>query len=489
MDHTLRISKRTCINARSGAAAAVFRAGLLAPCLMLAACGPWNSRMQDGPLVPPAQPVSIPERWSRDAPPANAAALADWWAQFGDPRLTLLIAQAQRNSTSVAIAEARLKQARALRDLAGAGLATYVSASVSAERVREQNSAPRSSYHAGLDASWEPDLYGYRRQGLSASEATVRAEALTLEDARVSLAAEVALAYIELRGVQQRQALARAYHVRQQLLLDMAGRRTGSVGAEIDRQRARAALALAAAALPGLDASRAQLEHSLALLCGDVPDALTLDLALPSPSRIPEAPDELALSLPADTLRQRPDVRAAAARVSAVIARVGQADAARKPVVRLEGTIGLRGLGIGGAGSSVLRGLFGAISGTAFDGGSGQARVAAEQGALLENYALLRASVLMALREVEDALAGLAADRARRLALQEAVAAAAQAATLAMRAYQDDALEFQTVLDTQRTLLASEDELVQATVAQGTSHVRLYKALGGGWQGSAAPLP
>jgi outer membrane protein, multidrug efflux system len=463
-----------------------FRLRALLPCLVLAACTPLNSRMEQAPLVPTAPPVSVPDRWSRDGAQTKAVALADWWAWFGDARLTGLIGLALQRSPSIAIAEAHLRQARALRDLADAGMTSSVSASASAERVLEQRGTARSSYHAGLDASWEPDFYGYRRQALAAGEAMVAAEALTLEDAKVSLAAEVALAYIELRGLQQRQAQARSHQVRQQNLLDLASRHAETAGAEIERQRARAELALAAAALKGFDASRAQLQHSLALLCGDAPDALALELALTA--AVPDAPEELALSLPADTLRQRPDVRAAAARVTAAIARIGQADAARKPVVRLEGTIGLRGLGIGGAGSSVLRGLFGAISGMAFDGGSGQARVAAEQGAALESYARFRATVLTALREVEDALAGIAAARARRLALVEAVAAAEQAATLAMRAYQDDAADFQVVLDTQRTLLASEDELVQATVANSIGHVRLYKALGGGWQ-PGAPLP
>jgi outer membrane protein TolC len=155
-------------------------------------------------------------------------------------------------------------------------------------------------------------------------------------------------------------------------------------------------------------------------------------------------------------------------------------------VVRLEGSIGLQGLRLGGSGGSVLRGLFGAISGIAFDGGAGRARVEAEQAALQESYAEYRSAVLGALREVEDALASLAAEQARRSALAIAVDSARRAALLALLAYREGRAALDAVQASQAVLLDSEDALVQATVAESTSHVRLYKALGGGWQTAAA---
>jgi NodT family efflux transporter outer membrane factor (OMF) lipoprotein len=425
--------------------------------------------------------MALPHSWYREVPAGGNPDLGGWWLHFGDATLAELVEKALAHNTSLAAASARLQQARAMRELAAAGLKGQIGTVVSAERVRERSVGVQSSYRAGIDASWEPDLYGYRKAGVAASTATLEAEELTLADGQVSLAAEVALNYIELRGVQQRQALARSHVMRQWLAWTLAGQ--GRAGA-LDQERVRAALGLALAELSHWRASLAQLEHGLAVLCGAVPGALVLEPQ--APGAVPRAPGDLALSLPADTLRQRADVRAAASRVDAALARLGQAEAARKPALRLEGSIGLHGLGFGGSGGSVLRGLFGAISGVAFDGGAGRARVAAEGAALQESYAHYRSAVLGALREVEDALAGIAAEHARLAALETASAAASRAAALAMLAYKDGNAGLDTVLDSLAMLLASEDALVQATVAESSSHVRLYKALGRGWQPARA---
>ncbi len=457
--------------------------GSLACLLALAGCAILGAKPGSDALAPPPPRVDVPASWYREAPAGGNAELGNWWQRFDDAQLTALVNQALERNTSLAGAAARLQQARALRDLAGAGLATQVIASAAAARVSRRGLSSESSYSAGLDASWEPDLYGYRKAGLAASAAAFDAEALTLADGQVSVAAEVALTYIELRGVQQRQAVA-DNHVRRQLILTLLAAQRTANDAGLDRERARAALALAMAELPRWQATSSQLEHSLALLCGAPPG--TLADSLSAGAAVPRAPDGLALSLPADTLRQRPDVRAAAARVDAALARLGQADAARKPVVRLEGSIGLHGLGFGGTGS-VLRSLFGAISGVAFDGGAGRARVAAEQAAVQESYASYHSAVLGALRDVEDALVDVSAARERRKALRAAADIAANAANLALLAYVDGKVDVDAVLASHATLLDSEDALVLAEVAHSAAHVRLYKALGGGWQPSAAP--
>jgi outer membrane protein, multidrug efflux system len=452
--------------------------GLLA-CLALAGCA-GSATPPEQRAAPPA--IALPHSWYREAPAGANADLSGWWSRFGDPMLADLVERALQHNTSLAAATARLQQARAVRDVAAAGLKAQVGTVLSAESTRQRTVGVRNSYRAGVDASWEPDLYGYRAAGLAASAASLEAEELTLADGQVSLAAEVALNYIELRGVQHRQAVARAHVFRHWLVWTVAGQ--GGSDAALDQERARAALALALAELSHWRSTLAQLEHGLALLCGAAPGTLALEQVVPG--ALPQAPGDLALRLPADTLRQRPDVRAAAARVDAALARLGQAEAARKPVVRLEGSIGLQGLRLGGSGGSVLRGLFGAISGIAFDGGAGRARVEAEQAALQESYAEYRSAVLGALREVEDALASLAAEQARRSALAIAVDSARRAALLALLAYREGRAALDAVQASQAVLLDSEDALVQATVAESTSHVRLYKALGGGWQTAAA---
>ncbi len=448
---------------------------------LLAGCATGKLQPDLASLAPERPALPLPESWYRPWPGSGNAELAGWWQRFDDPQLAALVAQALDSNATLAGAAARLQQARALRDLAGAGLSSQVTVNASAENVQQRPAASQSSYRAGLDASWEPDLYGYRRSGLAASAAALQAEQLTLADGQVSVAAEVALAYIELRGMQQRRAAADSA-VRRHLVLAALAATTNPRHRELDRERARAALALSMAELPRLDAGRAQLEHSIALLCGATPGALVTQLG--NGAEVPRAPEALAMRLPADTLRQRPDVRAAAARVDAALARLQQADAARKPMVRLEGSIGLHGVGFGGSGS-LLRGLFGAISGIAFDGGAGQARVAAGQAAVQESYAAYRNSVLAALREVEDVLVSLGAARERRAMLASATGSAARAAGIALAGYADGSVTLDAVLSSFAALQASEDALALSAVDLAASHVRLYKALGGGWQPDA----
>lgn len=450
--------------------------------LVLAGCATGNGRPGGALQMPEPPAFNVPASWHRETPPQGAPGLGQWWQRFGDAELAALVTRALQSNVSLAGAAARLQQARALRDLAGAGLSSQVSASAAAENVRRRGTGSENKYRAGLDASWEPDLYGYRKAGLAASAAALDAQALTLADGQVSLAAEVALTYIELRGVQQRQVVADA-HIHRQLVLTLLAARRASGDRGMDRERARAALALAMAEVPRWNRSRAQIEHSLALLCGAAPGELAEQLAVAQ--TVPQAPDGLAMSLPADTLRQRPDVRAAAARIDAALARLGQAEASRKPVVRLEGSIGLHGIGFGGSGS-VLRGLFGAVSGIAFDGGAGRARVAVEQAAVQEGYADYHATVLQALRDVEDALVDLAAARERRKALRAATEIAANAANLALLAYEEGKVAIDAVLSANAMLQESEDALVRTEVDHSAAHVRLYKALGGGWVPSEA---
>lgn len=454
--------------------------------LALSACSSWGPRSSSMDIVPDPPVISIPGQWSQGGEAARTLRLVRWWEQFRDPQLTRLVERALANSTTVAAAEAQLRQARAERDLAGAGLASYVSASASAQAVQTRGIGTSNTSHAGLDASWEPDFYGTRRQALAAGEAGLRAVTLTLAEVQVSVAAEVALSYTELRAVQLRLQGVRAHLARLRTLQDVASTHAQDGAPALDRERVRTSIGLVSATLSQLEAARSQLTHAVAVLCGANPESLSTELALAP--RLPEPPPDLALSLPADTLRQRADVRIAEARIDEAVARLGHADAARKPVVRLEGSIGLRGIGMGGS-SSVLRALFGSVSGIAFDGGAGRAQVALEQGAVQASYAAYRAAVLSALQEVEDALSALAADKARQAALQDAQAAATIAAPLALQAYQAGQAELQVALDTQRMLFRTSDELLQAQAALTAGHIRLFKALGGGWQADGVAAP
>jgi NodT family efflux transporter outer membrane factor (OMF) lipoprotein len=240
------------------------------------------------------------------------------------------------------------------------------------------------------------------------------------------------------------------------------------------------------AALPLLGTSIAQGGHALAVLTGQDPAALDRRLAVQQP--LPQAAPGLALNLPAETLRQRADVRAAEHRLAAEMARLAQADAARLPSFRLGGSLGLTALSLGalGGGTPVVGSLLAAVTLPLFDGGALRAQVQAQQAVLDQSAAAYRSTVLTALQEVEDALVALRGDEQRVQRLQAAARSAGNAAVMAGQRYRSGLVDFQIVLDTQRSQLATQESLAGARADVGTDHVRLFKALGGGWRAEAA---
>jgi NodT family efflux transporter outer membrane factor (OMF) lipoprotein len=419
------------------------------------------------------------------APASGATPLAAWWQHFHDPQLTRLIEQAQAANTSVATARAALLQARALRDVAQAGLGPSVGLSASAQRSRSGSGSAAvsgSNYKAGADASWELDLFGANRSALDASSATVRASAASLGDVQVSIAAELALDYLSLRSAQARLVIADANLAAQFDTWQIAKwRLQAGLGSSLEAEQARAAAEQTQAQRPTLLTSIAQSRHAIAVLTGRPPAALDAELAAIAP--LPQADDTIAMSLPAETLRQRADVRVAEERVTSAVAELAQVDAARKPSFKLGGSIGLSALTLGSltSGGSLVASLLGSVSMPLFDGGAASARVAAQRAAVTQAQLAHRAAVLTALRDVEDALAALANNTERQAHLQQAAEAAANAALLARQRYQSGLIDFQTVLDTQRSQLSAEDSLASARADQGADIIRLYKALGGGW--------
>jgi NodT family efflux transporter outer membrane factor (OMF) lipoprotein len=460
------------------------RAWLLAVVALATGC----ASLQQPPAVPPSDPV--PAAWTAPAPGAAPAALAQWWTRFDDPVLPALVAQALQASTDVAVAQARLRQARAARELAAAGLQPRVGASASAQgNWREATDRTSESWRAGLDASWEADLWGAGGAGVRAAEASERAGALTLEQARVSVAAEVALTLLQLRGTQAREAIARRNLASQQQTLQITQwRREAGLVTELDVAQARTAVEQTRAQIPALAASREQAMNALAVLTGRAPGALHAELTPRADAAPPAVPDDLALAFPAEVLRQRPDVQAAEQRLAAAAARVEQADLQRLPSFTLGGSIGLSALSLSALGSGAgVASLAASVSVPVFDAGRLQAQVRQQEAARDEAAAGYRASVLAALQEVEDALVSLARTREQLGAQQAAAASARRAAELAEQRYASGLVDFQNVLQSQRTLLGAEDGVAATTTALATAHVRLYKALGGGWTPDPTP--
>ena len=452
----------------------------------LAACGSLPSPTQA------SLTGEVPPGWSgTEAAPAGirATSLAAWWQQFDDPLLGRLVGQAMAANTDLLTAQAALRQARALRDVAAAALLPTVGSSASAQYNSAGSGSGRvtgQTYAAGLDASWELDLFGVNRSGLRASEATTQASAASLEAVRVSVAAETALAYIGLRGAQVRLSIAQRNLASQQETLQIVQwRLQAGLVTSLEAEQARAAVAQTGALVPALQISIDQNAHALAVLTGQPPDALAA-LATAT-AAVPLAADDLALNLPAETLRQRPDVRAAEYRVSAAAASVDAAEAARLPQFSLGGTLGLSALSAGALtnGASLVGSLLAGVTLPVFDGGALRAQVRAQQAALEQTELAYRATVLTALRDVEDALVALRGDRERLAQLQQAAEAAAHASQLANQRFASGLIDFQTVLDSQRTQLGTQDSVAGATADVAADHVRLYKALGGGWAPAA----
>lgn len=451
---------------------------------MLLACGTLPVRDAALPQTP------IPSAWFSLATPPPvpqpASSLALWWQRFGDEQLTALITRSLLANTDVRSAQAALQQARALRDVKSASLGPSLSAAASAQHSQTGGNTAVNNFQAGFDASWEPDVFGGNRSALNAAEADARAAAASLASVQVSLAAEVAVTYMDLRGLQARLAIARTSLATQTETLQITRWRVqAGLASSLDEEQAVAASEQTRALIPTLQTSAAQDLSSLAVLAGLAPGALQ-DTLGPA-AAVPQAAGDLALAFPADTLRQRPDVRAAEQRVSAALARVSQADAARYPGFQISGSLGLNALTLGSLGSSasVARALLASVSVPLFDGGALRAQVRAQEAALEQARVAYQAAVLTALKDVEDALVSLQGNRERLASLQTAADAAFNADLLARQRYTSGLIDFISVLETQRTLLATQDSVESTRASLSADHVRLYKALGGGWTPAA----
>lgn len=303
-----------------------------------------------------------------------------------------------------------------------------------------------------------------------------------LGDMQTQIAAEVASGYITVRAAQARLAVTRRNLQSQSATAQIARwRRMAGLASAIETEQASAAVEQTRASLPPLQTAIETAAHGLAILTGRPPAALNPILL--APRALPQDRALFTLAIPAETLRQRADVRVAEYGVLEAMGRLGQADAATRPSFALGGSLGLSSLTLGSLfkGASVLSTLFGSVSLPVFDGGASKARVGAQEAGLELARLAHRAAILRALGDVENALVALRDDRARLVSLRAAAGSANRAAELARVRYRAGLVDFQVVLETQRTLLATEDATASAQAAIGTDQISLYKALGGGW--------
>ena len=433
---------------------------------------------QNAPVVPAA------------AAQADPARLARWWAQLGDPALDKLIETALGNSPTMQTAQARLREARARRNLQAVQDAPNVSASTSASRTSTRdrtngNNSDASAHQlsAALDASWEIDIFGGQRRALESANATLAATEADLNATRVSLAAEVATDYIALRTDEGRLSVARSNLAsRQQTLQLTQWRGEARLVSGLDINQARSSVEQTRATIPALQRSIEEDKLTLALLLGL--QRQDMDALLPAGS-LPSLPDSVAIGIPADTLRQRPDVAAAERRLAAQTAQIGVAKAARYPSLKLSGSIGVDALSLAGLlradtiTSSVLAGLSAPI----FDAGRITQNIEIQSAVQDQTLVAYRNSVNQALNDVEKALNAWVRSSERLQILQVAADTAREAARLASIRFQAGQTDLLTQLDTQRTQLTQEDALASARGDRTNALIQLYKALGGGWEG------
>ncbi len=442
-------------------------------------------------------PVAVPQHW-QEAPAGvreGTAAGVPWSPSFGDPLLDELIRDATANNLDLRAAEARVREARALRGIPASGGAAQVNGSAAASETQRSNSVPPFNalppglsfgdrrgelFDIGFDASWEIDLFGGIRRDVEAATAQVQAASEGRRDVEVSLIAEVARNYVELRGAQKRlDVLAARVDTFRQTLDIVRARQQAGLTNDLDVARSEALLAETLAARPSLEYAASAAIHRLGVLTGRQPEVLRDRLAAHQP--IPALPADLPLGGPEALIAQRPDVRRAERELAAATARIDVARADLYPRVALLGTLGHRSDAASDLTASASRyGSFGpALRWPLLTGGRVHAQIDAQRARAEQADAVYRQSVLRALEDVESSLAGYGRDQDEKARLALAVDAETRAVDLAGTRYRAGLDSFLAVLDAQRTLRDSEDRLAAAETRMAVSAISLYKSSGG----------
>ncbi len=419
------------------------------------------------------------------------APLHTWWQSLDDPALDALMERARQASPALAAAAASVSEAQArLRGATGervpdldarGGLTRQRSSEGVSEIVPPPQSRVDNFSSLGVSASWEIDFWGRVRRSVESASASYEAEVESYRDALVLLYANVAGAYVQARTLQRRLDLANAnIELQRETLRLVTARNKAQLAPDLDIRQAELNLATTEAAVPALRAALSQTINTLAVLAGQTPDTMHAEMAKTAP--IPAAPAGVRAGIPAETLRQRPDVRRAERLLAAQTARVGIAEAGRYPNFGLSGAFDYSAAG----GSLVESGneawsIGPFFSWNLFDGGRVRSAIEIEDARTEQALAGYEQTVLLALQDVEDSLVRFAEERQRLAALTRAVDAAAASVELVKILYRSGLTNFQNVLDAERSLFnlqdtqaVSEGEVVQSVIS-------IYRSLGGGW--------
>ena len=429
--------------------------------------------------------TAVVEPRNVDAHFTSAAPGAAWWRQFGDPVLADLESRALADNLDLRIAIARVRSARAAFSGAQYDYAPHVQLDGSYARSKEQlpgfttNRVDIETSSVGFDASWEIDLFGRVRHEVAAARAAAGAEDANLADAQVTVAAEVARNYFELRGTQRRIAVTRdnLRNEREALRLTQVRYEAGRV-TELDTDSAQARLKATESTLPSLEAAEKRYGYRLAVLLGVSPGTLDADLVA-VPVQAVTAP--LPIGDVSTLLRTRPDMRVAERNLAAATERVGIATADLFPRVSFTGFVGFLSGDTSQLGKAASRAwlINPAVSWPALDYGFVRARLRAARGEADGALAAYQKAALGALEDFENACVGYGTQEARLASVIDQAQASRRAEQLAEIQYREGSINFLVLLDAQRTLLQAEDDLAQAETAANTGAVAVYKSLGG----------
>lgn len=469
------------------------------------------------PKPPPVASQTVPE-------PLDPA----WWKLFGDPILTELAEQVAASNLDVRLATIRLAESRQQRGIAASsqfptlnGNASYTREKISNRGVAglfggggsgggggnlasssnglggtsngipsgvvsgNKGVPPFDLFQYGFDASWEVDLWGRVARGVESADASLLASAETRRNTLLVSLAELARDYIQFRGQQRdleitRQTLASD---QQSLTLTQQRARAGLV-TELDVANAAAQVATTSAQIPLLEQQAAVTVNALSLLLGQTPGALSAKLATPQP--VPPVPPTVPVGLPSELAQRRPDIRQAEAQLHVATAEIGAAEADFFPKITLSGSVGLQALQFKNLGNWDSRMYSGgpSISLPIFEGGRLRYTLDLRKAQQQEAAVVYQQTVLQAFHDVDNALTAYAAEQQRRDALARAVTQAQRAVGIARQQYTQGLGTFLDVLTAQRTLFAAQQQFADSTTTVSTNLVQLYKALGGGWEGS-----
>ena len=438
--------------------------------------------------------LALPTTWSAEPTdglarePIHAATDTAWWQQFGDPILDELVDRALHQNLDLRGSLMRLVATRAQLGIATAGRLPTVDANGSYNYRKESRNTPfgafipRTDVHSlSFDAAWELDLWGRVQRSIEAADADLLASNYDLQAAALSVAAEVARTYVDLRASQRRLAIATENLQLQQQTLALVEARL-SAGLVVERDVAQAAtnVETTRSRLPQLEAAASMAFNRLAVLLGGTPQQLPESLRNAAP--LPTLPEHIAVGGPADLLRRRPDVRSAERQFAAEVARIGMAEADRYPTFAISGQIGLAANDAGSVFTrgSDFRGFGPSLRWNLFDGGRLKHRIKSLEASAEAAQVYYEQTVLLAIEETENAMTNFARERVRRASLVRAASQARRAVDLAQTQYREGLSDFQAVLDSERIAATIDDDLASSDAAVATNLIALYKALGGG---------